>query len=406
MSWLSFMKVAGVALLAAASASAQLVELTFSYRTSASPAVIDLAANGQISLPTVTVGSTSSATLVITNRGTTTYTLATSSTNNSAFKASSIGTIAMPPGGSGALSVTFAPPVRGIFSDTLSLVFNTSGGQTVVFTFFLTGTGQSADLLTSYLLPSGNQTAVSSGGSILFPGTVVQQATVATFIVANRGNADGTLRSVAVSGDAFTVTGLPLLPAAVEAAREIRFSVQFKPEAIGVARGSLRVDLSDGLRTFSLEGSGTGASLSYEINLDGNFVRVTPGAALRLPATPVSGRRTAAMRIRNEGTSEGRIATVTASGDAFRVQDLAPLPSNIPPQGVFNFTLVFAPPQSGAAAGRLLINETIFELSGDGIGPRLTYVTEVNGVATPVPDTNLTILPILASLRALLVALD
>ena len=388
-----FMKAAVLALLAAAGVQAQPVELSFSYRTSASPAVIDVAANGQITLPTVTVGSTSSATLVITNKGTTTYTLTTSSTNNSAFKASSIGTIAMPPGGSGALSVTFAPPVRGTFSDTLSLVFNTSGGQTVVFTFFLTGTGQSADLLTSYLLPSGNQTAVASGGSILFPGTVVQQTTVATFIVANRGNAEGTLRSVAVSGDAFSVTGLPLLPAAVEAAREIRFSVQFKPDAIGVARGSLRVELSDGLRTFSLEGSGTGASLSYEINLDGNFTRIAPGGAIRLPATPVNGRRTAAMRIRNEGTSDGRIAALTVSGDAYRLQDLPPLPTNIPAQGTFNFTLVFSPLLSGAALGRLSVNDTIFDLTGDGIGARLTYVTEVGGVATAVPDTNLIILP-------------
>ena len=216
---------------------------------------------------------------------------------------------------------------------------------------------------------------------------------MATFIVANRGNADGTLRSVTVSGDAYTVAGLPLLPAVVELGKDIRFTVQFKPTALGVARGSLRVDLSDGVRTFSLEGTGTGAALSYEINLNGNFVAVAPGGAITIPATPIAGRRTAAMRIRNDGTSEGRITAITVSGDAFRSQDVTPLPAAIPPQGTLNFTLVFAPRDSGAATGRLLINETVFDLSGEGIGPRLTFATEVGGAVTTVPDTNLIILP-------------
>ncbi len=390
----SLLVAVAAAFCAAANVSAQAVDLTFNYRTSASPAVVDVAPNGPINLPPIAVGSSSSATLVITNRGTAlTYTLASAGVSNSAFKASAAGTVTMPPGGAGVVSVTFSPALRGPVTDTLSLVFSTSSGQTVVFTFFLSANGLSADLSTSYLLPGGNQTAVANGSAILFPSTLVQQPTVATFIVANRGNADGTLRSVTVSGDAFTVAGLPLLPAVVELGKDIRFTVQFKPVALGVARGSLRVDLSDGVRTFSLEGTGTGASLSYEINLDGNFVRVAPGGAIAMPATQVAGRRTAAMRIRNEGTSEGRITAITASGDAFRTQDVTPLPAAIPPEGTLNFTLVFAPRDSGAATGRLLINETVFDLTGEGIGPRLTFATEVGGAVTTVPDTNLIILP-------------
>ncbi len=379
---------------ATATLSAQAVDLSFNYRTSASPAVVDVAPNGPINLPPIAVGSSSSATVVITNRGTAlTYTLASAGVSNSAFKASAVGTVTMPPGGAGVVSVTFAPASRGPVTDTLSLVFTTSSGQTVVFTFFLSANGLSADLSTSYLLPGGNQTAVVNGSAILFPGTLLQQPTVATFIVANRGNADGTLRSVTVSGDAYTVAGLPLLPAVVELGKDIRFTVQFRPVALGVARGSLRVDLSDGVRTFSLEGTGTGAALSYEINLNGNFVAVAPGGAITIPATPIAGRRTAAMRIRNDGTSEGRITAITVSGDAFRSQDVTPLPAAIPPQGTLNFTLVFAPRDSGAATGRLLINETVFDLIGEGIGPRLTFATEVGGAVTTVPDTNLIILP-------------
>jgi hypothetical protein len=272
-------------------------------------------------------------------------------------------------------------------------VFTTSTGQTVVFTFFLNGTGLSADLSTSYLLPGGNQTAVSNGAAILFPGTLLQQTTTAAFIVANRGNADGTLKAVAVSGDAYTVAGLPLLPAVVEQGREIRFTVQFKPSALGAANGTLGVDLGEGLRTFNLQGTGTGANFAYEINLEGNFVAVISGGAISVPSTPVAGRRTAAMRIRNNGTSEGRITAVTVSGDAYRIQDLTPLPAAIPPQGTLNFTLVFSPRESGAATGRLLINETVFDLTGDGIGPRLTFATEVGGAVTTVPDSNLIILP-------------
>ncbi|MCC6591541.1 MAG: choice-of-anchor D domain-containing protein [Bryobacterales bacterium] len=382
-----------LAMLIAACGTLPAQDLTFSYRTSASPATIDVDINGQIILPATPVGTSTSATLIITNRGQVTYTLATLATTTQGFKANTVGEVSLPQGGAGAITILFSPTLRGTYSDTLTMVFTKSNGGQQVRTLFLSGLGKAADILTSYLLPGGNQTAVANGQAITFPPTIVGQANTATFIVSNSGNADSVLRAVTASGVGFTIAGLPLLPATVEPGRDVRFTVQFKPETLGAAQGSLRLELSDGNRIFTLQGSGVGASLSYSVNTDGNFVRIAPGAVIRMPGTPVAGRRVATIRVVNEGTVEGRVTVVSVSGAAYRLQDVVPLPATVPPQGVFSFAVVFTPATSGPAEGRLFINETSFDILGEGIGPRLTFATEVGGSITPVPDSNLIILP-------------
>src|SRR3954469_20309220 len=71
-----------------------------------------------------------------------------------------------------------------------------------------------ATFVTSYVLqPSGNQTAIGSGGTLTFPAINLNSSASASFIIYNSGSGAGVVNSVNVSGAAFRVSGLPLLPA-------------------------------------------------------------------------------------------------------------------------------------------------------------------------------------------------
>src|SRR6059058_970371 len=116
----------------------------------------------------------------------------------------------------------------------------------------------------SYIMqPAGNQTAVSNGGTMTFPATNIGNTATASFIIYNAGTTAGGVTNVTLSGAAYSVSGLPLLPSTLAGGSEVRFTITFKPTTRGPATGSLVLQLAGQQVTITLNGSGIGGSLTY-----------------------------------------------------------------------------------------------------------------------------------------------
>lgn len=377
----------------AATAHAQ--NFTYAYRTSVNSTLQQVTPSSDITAPPTGVGLTSTVTLVITNASTSGWMLSQATVTGSAFKLTvdPSGT-PIPPNASALLSFTFTPASAGNASGSLTLNF-TNGAQTLGQNFFLVGTGQQPTFLTSYILqPSGNQVAISNGTPLTFPGTNLNATSTATFIIANNGTGPGVVNNVTVSGAAFRISGLTLMPATIQPNNNIQFTVSFTPTARGAATGALNINLT-GTNAISipLAGTGLGATLSYTMTVGSQSSNLTPGGALTLPSTNVGSSTTAAITVTNAGDAPATIGGVNVVGSAFSLSAVPPTPATIASGNSFTFTLNFKPQTAGAATGTLIIDSASFPISATAIGANLTYSSVIGSTATPLTADGTIVFP-------------
>lgn len=258
----------------------------------------------------------------------------------------------------------------------LALLTRTAHAQVVV----------APDLVLSYIVnPSGNQTVVRNNDTLTFPTTAVGDTSTATIIVTNRGNGPGTVNSIAISGDAFKISGLPLLPATVAANNnDIRFTVTFVPTTRGAATGVLRVALGGATLTLNLQGQGVAAVLAYEAVIDSTVVPANVNGTVAFPDTPVGATKAIQFRVRNTGDAPARIGAVSVSGTGFQVTDLPPAPITIAPGQASVFTITFSPKDPGPITASLRIDQDAFNLTGTGLGSKLTFTVTIGSSTTTI----------------------
>lgn len=360
-------------------------QVAFTYRTSAGPSTTTVSNNGSIVFAPTEVGTSSTVTLIATNASSAeSINLISGRVTGTTVFTMDFTPAQVRPSGFTTLTLTFTPTTRSQVTGGLELNFTTGAGV-VTYSFFLSGNGQAGDLVASYiLLPDGNQVPVTDGGAIAFPRTPVQATSTATFVIANRGNAAGTVSAVTVAGEQFRVSGLPLFPAAIAPDRDLRFSVIYAPQASGPAAGSLRVNLGGRQLNVNLTGEGASAALLYEFVTAGGVTPITAGSTVQLPETPLGTTSSGVVRVRNTGTLEGRIGAAAVVGAAFRLADVPPLPVTIPPGGTISFALQFTPAEAGAAAGTLIVGDFSVPVSGTGVGALLTLAARVGSTITPL----------------------
>src|SRR5579885_3305714 len=92
---------------------------------------------------------------------------------------------------------------------------------------------QTSFVLSYFLNPDGNQSAVNSETPIQFPPTNVNTTSSATFMIHNAGLAAATVNAVGITGAAFAISGLPLLPPPVAPNGDLRFTLSFSPKSRG-----------------------------------------------------------------------------------------------------------------------------------------------------------------------------
>lgn len=340
-------------------------------------------ANGQtLNFSSTAVGQASTLTLTGTYAGTTTAVISSQPQilGNPEFTIGSIGNtpLTLAPGATFKLDITYKPTSGN--SSVAQLVINfaqtaaTPGQPSVNGNITLNLTGVAPNFSVNYVLPpSNNVTPILDGGTMTFPPTLINTVNAATIVIANTGTGPSTINSVSVSGAAFQLQGLGLLPATIAAGGTGSFVIRYSPVNPGADTGTLTLGFPNQNFTINLTGSATSSVVSYQEITGQTVTPLTVGQQITLPDTAVGVPSSVAIQVQNTGTASATINSVTFSGVGFTLTNLPILPITLVSGGSFTFNLNFTPTQVGAATGTLTIGPDRFLLSSNGIGAQLTY---------------------------------
>ncbi|MBI3472220.1 MAG: choice-of-anchor D domain-containing protein [Candidatus Solibacter usitatus] len=199
-----------------------------------------------VGVPDTLVGDKSSVTIRVRNTGNVDGRLAAINVLGAGFTLSELPFLPhlLTAGSSITFTLNFAPTAPGRVSGRLRV------GADL---FDVTANGLGATLVYSYI--AGNiTTTVANLGSVIFPPVPAGQTSTVRFVVQNNGSAAGSVNSISVTttGTIYTLTGLPNLPATVDAGGTLAFTVSFTPTTVGNVTGTLKVDSL----SFTLSGAG------------------------------------------------------------------------------------------------------------------------------------------------------
>ena len=381
----------------------QVANFVFSYRSTLQPNPIPVLPSGAIQFGNQRLGTTGNVNLILGNRSTTGWTIIEVTISGPPFGIVSgvTGTgTDLAPGEDRLLTLSFTPRLRGPVDGSLVIKVQPrlsttdpdqvpGGDRITTFIFFLTGTGLAPELVQSYILSAdGNQIIVGNNDTITFPPTEVLQTATGTFVITNRGNGPGMVTRVTLTAPStMRLSGVPLLPAQVEAGRDVRFSFLFSPLTQERVNGTLRIEFEEGQPplTVLLTGQGTGATYVYEFLQDNGTIQVAPNGTFTVPTTTVGTTASVSVRVRNTGNGVGRLTNIAASGAGFAVTNLPFLPATVPAGQAVTFSVTFAPTLSGPAEGRLRIDDAVINLAGTGLGSTLVFGVRQGTTVTPLP---------------------
>jgi hypothetical protein len=228
----------------------------------------------------------------------------------------------------------------------------------------------------AYELTGGNVISIPSNGAIMFPPTQVNTPSVATLVLDNSGTGPGTIQSVTYPTDtAFKVTGVGLLPATIAAGQAAQFIITYTPTMSAADSDQFQITLASGtVLTVLLQGSGITAVFSYTIVSGSTPTPVTPPGPIALPDTNIGSTSSITVRLQNTGNAKGTVnAAPIVSGSGFTVTLSQLFPQTLNPNDSFTFTINFAPTTPGAQKGTLIVGSDLFNLTGNGLGPQLTF---------------------------------
>lgn len=280
------------------------------------------------------------------------------------------------------LVTTTAPCVGTPGTCTTTTTTNTNGS----LSFAVQGTAPSFVL--SYVLQSTqNAVTLSPGGTVVFPPTQVNTTAQAALNISNTGSAAGSVTGLSITGSAFKFSGQPILPDSVGAGQNLQVQILYQPTTTNPDSGQIQVTLSGGSPiTISLQGSGSSASLVYQVLQP--LTTVSPGGTLALPSTNVGQSSSVTVRVSNSGNASGAVTTLGVSGQGFQLSSPPPLPQTLAPNASLTFTINFTPTQPGTLTGTLTINLDTVNLSGVGLGSQLTYSYQALGSTITIGTAN------------------
>ncbi|MGE5644782.1 MAG: choice-of-anchor D domain-containing protein [Acidobacteriota bacterium] len=219
---------------------------------------------GSVTIAATGVGSAATANLSLLNAGGTAVTisqieLAGSPDMTLASAPATPSTLAA--GGLVSVAVQYTPASVAAASATLSIT-TLEAGAPVSYTVNFSGTvpGQAAfpNFVAGYADPvNDNAVPVLNGSVIAFPAAGDIAVTIE-----NRGTGAGSIRQIAISGDAaFQVQHLPLFPVTIAAGGSMQFTIHFAPPARQAYTATLTIAFPDRTWTVEVRGSGAGAAL-------------------------------------------------------------------------------------------------------------------------------------------------
>lgn len=213
-----------------------------------------LSAPSSMSFGNVTVGSSQSQTLAISNTGGASITISSDAINGSGFTASGLSfPYTLAAGASANLSITFAPTTSGTDSATLTLTSNASDPTVYVS---LSGTGTTS-----------TGTIAVSPGSMSFGNVTIGNAQTQNGSVTASGGSV-TVSSVSSNSSLFTIGGLSL-PVTLSSGQSVPFTVTFAPTTTGTASANLTFTSSNSNSAIETA-SGSGTTIQHIVDLSWN----------------------------------------------------------------------------------------------------------------------------------------
>ena len=333
---------------------------------------------GTIVLSAPGVLQTATATLTLSNQSTAAVTISngpilTQSGHDFTATSNPAIPVTLNPGDSVAVTLQFTASVSN--SESALLTFGYSQGS-LSGTVQLTLAGAPAAFTVSYTLPPNQNTVpLSAGGTVQFPATQINNSITATITITNTGLVAGTVTAVSIpAGGPFQIVGLGLLPATINPGVSLPFGVKYSPTQVATDTSTLTINIGGTVTSYTLSGSGINSSYSYTATAaTGGPNPITPNSTVSFPDTALGNTASFFIQVRNVGSATGVINAINATG-AFSITDGPTVfPVTMNPNDQLTFTLTFAPVQPGQVKGKLTVGNDVFDLAGNGLGPKLTF---------------------------------
>ena len=301
-----------------------------------------------VSFGNLVVGATGTQTLTVRNPGTATLNVTQASLIGTGFTSSGLALpLSIPPGGSSAFNIGFAPASAGNFSGSITLVSNAPNSSLVIP---VAGTGVSTALQLSTSPTSLNFGNLATGSN------ATQRVTIS-----NNGNSSVSISQISASGAGYSTSGVTL-PFSLAAGQSTSFNVTFAPTSTGSLSGSVTVvsNATNSPATISLSGTGVQPQIS-----------VTP-SSVTFGNVTVGVTNTQTLTIRNAGTATLNVSQASLAGTGFTFSGLV-LPLSVPAGGSAAFNIGFAPASASNLSGSItFVSNTpnsplVVPLSGTGV---------------------------------------
>jgi len=346
----------------------------------ANGANINVAANG--------VGQSQQVILTITYTGTGSASLNPAQLFGSpAFSPGPAGAGVLNPGQSTAYTILYTPSSGAPASASLSIAYSQTVGNNITNgTVSLSLSGTSPNFVLGYAIaPQGNAVALSNGGSLMFPPTVVGTSTTAVLAIENTGSAPGMLNAFKLTGTgtAFQATGLPLLPGTIAAGQTLQISVVYTPSAVAADNGTIQLSFPGQTVTITLAGTGISSQLTFTV-VQGTQTLVVNQNQVSLSDTSVGGSATVSVNALNSGNANLVVNAISLTGPGFLLVNGPPLPQTLTQGASLNLTFTFTPPQAGNFSGSLLIGGVTLSIAARGLGPFYQYSYTTGSSINPI----------------------
>jgi len=337
-------------------------DFAFSYTPQGGNAT-PIATGGAIPFPLTAIDTTSTATVIIANRGTSTGLVQSVSSTGAAFQLAGLplAGASVEAGKDLRFTVQFTPRQLDLVSGTLTVELIDRR-----LTFALEGAG-SGPLYAYELVADSGAAPIQPNQLLNVPDANIGEKSALTVRFRNAGNADGRIAAIGVSGAGFTLSDLPFLPLTLPPGGTATLTIAFAPTQAGRSSGRLRI----GNDNFDITSNGLGSILNYAFIISGVSSTISPNGTVFFPPSPVGAAGSLQFQINNTGTSAGSVSSVaiTTATTVFALTGLPALPLSIPAGGSASFTVTFTPTALGTATAALRVDNQSFTLSGTGTQP-------------------------------------
>jgi hypothetical protein len=361
--------------------------MVVAYALSTNGNVTPVASGSTITVPSTVVGLSTTVGMVIANQGSGPGSIQSIAlTGDPSFSLQSLSTLlpvqSLAAGSDVTFSVLYAPTQTGTNNGTLTIVLP---NQTITLSL----QGKAKVSLFTYQLVQGTQTTpLTPGQTITFPDTDVGSQNSVTIQVTNANSTTVTGISAALSPTTvFSINGL-INPFTLIVGATTSFNITFAPTQSGAVTAQLQV----GEDTFNLSATAIGVQLVYSYTSGSASSTVVSGGTVSFPPETVGQSESTTFTIQNNGTNAATITSIGVSGTqttppVFSLPNPPQLPLSVPAGQKVQFTISFAPQNTGQSTATLVINDQQFTLSGFGNAPAAIpsyQFTGASGAQTPL----------------------